>query len=170
MFMNRIALLLVIALISLWQPVASQTRESGKFRVELNNGERFALTSVSLTSDRLTGVKRGDTISFPTLTVHSLDRYVGRGYNTGAVIGAAVVVTCALVATLKIDSDASALLRAKEDDSNIAPEVFGYVAGGTLLGIAIGAAFEKWESVPVSGSFGYQPDAGALRFQISLAF
>jgi hypothetical protein len=167
---SRIASLLLVALVLLCQPVASQTTDLGKFRVLLKTGERFELSSGTLSSDSLTGMTGNGFRSIPVQSIRALDRSMGTQAGKCALIGGAMGLTSALLGWMQAESDAASDPYTEVDDSKVGPLLLGFTAGGALIGLAIGSSMEEWKKVPVDGSFGYIPENKEIRFQLSLAF
>jgi len=171
MFTNRVASLLLIALVITGQTTNAQETKPGKFRVELNSGERFVLTSGRLTSDSLVGTTfSGKAKSVPIRSIYSLDRSKGTHIQAGAGIGTLLGVTCALVSFLHSASKDSYQPQKENSSDNIPLKLLGFVSAGGLLGIGIGSTIDKWEPVPLSAIHGSVPETGAIRFKLSLAF
>ena len=167
---NRIALLLVVALVFLSQPVASQVTASDKFRVRLNTGERFVLTSATLTTDSLTGSKDGVTRSIPCQAILSLEHSTGDHGGQGAVIGLALGLAGALVSTLVGNNDDSAVVHDRDQDLKVVLRVAGITAGSALVGLSFGQASDKWEPVPWGTAIGGRADSRQLKLEFSLRF
>ncbi len=167
---NRVALLLVVAMFFLWQPVASQVTSTGKYRVKLNTGERFVLTSATLTSDSLTGSKGGVTRSIPCRAIQSLEHSTGDHGGQGAVIGLALGLTGALVSILMDKNDDSAVVQDRDHDLKVLLRLAGIAASGTLVGLSFGQASDRWEPIPWGSVVGGRADSGELKLQFSLRF
>ena len=166
---SRIALLLFAALVLIGQSAASKERNTFKYRVELNSGERFVLSSGALTSDSLTGMTGSGTRSVPVQSIRALERSEGTHGTTLGLIGGGLGFTYIMVGWMQAESDANSDPFNRVDDSKDAHELFGFTIGGALIGIAVGSIWDKWESVPVRGSVGYLPEKREVRFQLSLA-
>lgn len=133
------------------------------FRILKTNGERIEGKKGVLTPIGLEGIsKAGTQLSIPRNEIRVLDRYAGSQAGKGAAIGVGLGATVAL----------SVMLRASSDDTHVDEGglVAGFTLGGGLIGLAVGAAYPKWEQVPLKTALQIRPQRNGGMVRVEFPF
>jgi hypothetical protein len=162
--------LLLAALIVLCKSAYSQAGITGKFRVELDSGERFVLSRGTLTLDSLVGTHvNGHSRSVPIGEIRSLQRrngtYARKGAGLGALVGSVVLILNFIEAR-----DEERERSSSTGTEQIPLKLIGIIGGSTLLGAGIGWSIDRWEAVSPGSPFGGLTDRNGWRVQLALSF
>jgi hypothetical protein len=125
-----------------------EDKQFSRFRVRLMDGTHIEGKNGVLTATQLEGVQQGNRIEISRQEIRAMDACVGNQAAKGMFFGGALGLLLAGYVILDLESDPYSDL--VEYDKSLV--VLGCAGGGAVLGLGIGAAFLKWDSIDVMSS------------------
>ncbi len=151
----------MITAFSVSEAVAGERDDQEGYRFKLITADRIVVSGIggSFQGNRFVGTIAGDRVAFELSEIHALYRDNGtslkRGALTGLFVGLLVTGLLAINEYRNTKGDPWNWF----DTNDILVKSGLAVAGGTMLGVAVGNSIHRWETVvEPTGYWGSQPD------------